>query len=58
MRVALPHPALALFAILLAALAWAFEPSAGHAQSAEEEGLRIATDAASARRASATSPQA
>ena len=45
MRVALPHPALALFAILLAALAWAFEPSAGHAQSAEEEGLRIATDA-------------
>jgi len=45
MRVALPHPALALFAILLAALAWAFEPSSGHAQSPEEEGLRIATDA-------------
>ncbi len=45
MRIALPHPALALSAVLLAALAWTFEPSAGHAQSAEEEGLRIATEA-------------
>ena len=44
-RASLPHPMLALSGIFLAALLWTVEPSAGHAESAEEAGLRIATDA-------------
>ena len=45
MRVALPHPIVALPALLLAIVAWAVEPSVGHADSAEEAGRQIATDA-------------
>ena len=45
MRVALPHPILALSVIFLVLAAWAVEPSAARAESAEEAGLRIATDA-------------
>ena len=44
-RASLPHPMLALSGIFLAALLWTVEPSVGHAESAEEAGLRIATDA-------------
>ena len=45
-RASLPHPMLALSAILLAILAWALEPSTGRADSsAEEAGLIIATEA-------------
>ena len=39
------RPVPALHGILLAALVWAAGPSAGHAESAEEAGLRIATEA-------------
>ena len=46
MRVALPHPMLALSGIVLAIAAWAVEPSVGRAaDSAEEAGLKIATEA-------------
>ena len=45
MRIALPHPVLALLAMLLAIVAWAADPSAGRADSAEEAGRQIATDA-------------
>ena len=45
MRVALPYPMLAVSAIVLAALVWAGGPSTVLAESAEEAGLRIATDA-------------
>ena len=45
MRVALPYPMLAVSAIVLAALVWAGGPSAVLAESPEEAGLRIATDA-------------
>ncbi len=45
-RVPLPHPMLVLAGICLAILAWAVEPSVGHAaDSAEEAGLKIATEA-------------
>ena len=44
MRVALPHPMLALPVIVLAIAAWAVEPSSARADSAEEAGLEIATD--------------
>ena len=39
------HPAPALHGVLLAALVWAAGPSTGHADSAEETGLGIATEA-------------
>ena len=45
MRVALPHPMLVLSALVLAVLVWAGGPSATLAESAEEAGQRIATDA-------------
>ena len=45
MRVALPHSMLALPVIVLAIAAWAVEPSAARAESAEETGHKIATDA-------------
>ena len=45
MRIALPHPMLALLAMLLAIVTWAADPSAAHADSAEEAGRQIATDA-------------
>ena len=45
-RVSHLHPRLALSAIVLAVLVWAVEPPVGRAaESAEEAGLRIATDA-------------
>ena len=44
-RSSLSHPVLALHGIFLAALVWAAGPSTGHAESAEETGLRIATEA-------------
>ena len=45
-RVSLPHPLLALTGICLAVLVWAAEPPAGRAaDSAEEAGLEIATEA-------------
>ena len=44
MRVALPRPMLALPVIFLALAAWAVEPSAARAETAEEAGHRIATD--------------
>ena len=45
MRVALPHPLLALPVMLIALVSWAADPSAARADSAEEAGLKIATDA-------------
>ena len=45
MRVALPHPLLAVPVMFVALAAWAVEPSAARADSAEEAGLKIATDA-------------
>ena len=45
MRVALPHPLLALPLMFVALVAWAADPSAACADSAEETGLKIATDA-------------
>ena len=45
MRVALPHPMLTLLVMFLVLVAWAVEPSAARAESAEEAGLRISTDA-------------
>ena len=45
MRIALPHPILALLAMLLAIVISAVDPSAAHADSAEEAGRQIATDA-------------
>ncbi len=44
-RPALPRSLPASFGVLLATLAWAVAPSAGRAESAEEAGLRIATEA-------------
>ena len=45
-RTTLPRTTLALSGIVLAVLAWAVEPSAGRAaESAEERGLKVATDA-------------
>ena len=45
-RVSAPHPAIALFAALLAAFAWSVAPSDGRAaDSPEEAGLKIATEA-------------
>ena len=44
-RSSLSHPKVAFSGILLAALVWAAGPSATHADSAEETGLRIATEA-------------
>ena len=44
-RVPLPHPMIALTGIFIALLVWTVEPSVGHAESAGEAGLRIATDA-------------
>ena len=44
-RASLPHPRPALIGILLALLAWTVQPSASRAESAEEAGLRIATEA-------------
>ena len=45
MRVALPQPMLVLLAALLAIAAWAADPSAARADSAEDTGLQIATEA-------------
>ena len=45
MRVVLPHPLLALPVMFVALAAWAVEPSAALADSAEEAGLKVATDA-------------
>jgi len=45
MRITLPQPRLALAVTALAIVAWAADPSAARAQSAEETGLEIATDA-------------
>ena len=45
MRIALPHPILALLAMLLAIVTWAADPPAAQADSAEEAGRQIATDA-------------
>ena len=45
MRIALPHPVLALLAMLLAIAISAADPSAARADSAEEAGRQIATDA-------------
>ena len=45
-RASLPHPMLALSGICLAVLAWTVEPTVARtAESSEEAGLRIATDA-------------
>ena len=45
MRVALPHPLLALPLMFIAFVCWAADPSAARADSAEEAGVKIATDA-------------
>ena len=45
MRIALPHPILALLAMLLAIVISAVDPSAARADSADEAGRQIATDA-------------
>ena len=45
MRVALPHPLLALPVMVVALVAWAADPSAARADSAEEAGLELSTDA-------------
>ena len=45
MRIALPHPMLVLAGIAIAIVAWAGEPSASRAETPEEAGHRIATEA-------------
>ena len=45
MRIALPHPIFALAVAALAIVAWAADPPVAHADSAEEAGRQIATDA-------------